>query len=502
MSNYFVGIDIGSSSVKIAVFDADTGRTIGSVTYPDKEQPISAPHPGWAEQNPEMWWENFTQGFRLLVQKFSVDTSRIEALGISYQMHGLVLVDQSGDVLRPSIIWCDSRAVDIGEQAFADMGEERCLQRLLNSPGNFTASKLAWVKQNEPEVYSRIHKFMLPGDYLVFRLTGSITTTTGGLSEGVFWDYQEMSPSTHVMDHFGFDASLVPELVDAIGMQGTVKSSVAANLGLRPGVQVTYRCGDQPNNAFSLGALHPGDVAATAGTSGVIYFVTDQPFADRLGRVNTFVHVNSSPEEPRNGVLVCVNGTGILYSWLRKLVSVGGDMNYTELNRLAASAPAGSDGLMWFPFGNGAERILGNRSVGSSLTHMDFNRHSASSLVRAGMEGIVYALRYGLDIVREGGMSVSKISAGHANMFLSPTFRAIFSNVTNTSVSIYSTDGAEGAARGAALGAGFHSTAEEALASLEIVERVEPDSSQVDVYEAAYEEWRGELELAGAPRSR
>ena len=490
----YLGIDVGSSSVKTAIFDADKGVCIGRATMPSTEQPIDAPHPGWAEQDPEMWWTNFLDGYSSLVKTNGIDTKRIAGIGISYQMHGLVLLDDTLRPLRKSIIWCDSRAVETGRRAFEAIGKHACLSALLNSPGNFTAAKLGWVKDHEARLFEQVKYFMLPGDYFATRLTGQPSTTLPGLSEGIFVDFRRRAVSDLLLSYFGFDPSLVAPLVPPIGDQGTISPAIATLLNLRDDVKILYRAGDQPNNAFSLNVIAPGDVAATAGTSGVIYAVTDEMAYDPESRINTFMHVTDTAEDRRNGILICVNGTGILYSWLRRLLSASGDLiSYERLNALAADAPPGADDLLLYPYGNGAERILGNRRPNASIENIDFNRHAPSHVTRAALEGIVYALNVGFEILRQLGVQPATIRAGNANLFLSETFRSIFANVTGTPVELFDTDGSEGAARGAALGGGFYSSPEEAFQSLTRITRIDPDPESVEAYGARFASWSQQM---------
>lgn len=490
----FIGIDIGSSSVKTSLFDAKTGFSLGRMAYPKSEQTILAPKPGWAEQDPEMWWNHFKKGFQELVQTHKVNTKEILGIGISYQMHGLVLVDKDQKVLRHAIIWCDSRAVEIGKKAFKEIGEEACLHSLLNSPGNFTASKLRWVQENEPHIYSRIAKFMLPGDFIAMKLSGEINTTETGLSEGVLWDFEAQELSKTLLNQYEISADLVPHLVPAIGFQSTISAEIAKELGLSQNVKITYRAGDQPNNAFSLNVLKNGEIAATAGTSGVIYAVTDKNVYDLKSRINTFKHVNCNKSDKRNGVLICVNGTGILFSWLKRLIySEANHDAYSAMNTLATQVSAGSEGLLFYPFGNGAERVLENRVLNASIQNLDFLRHDKSHLIRAGMEGIAFALNLGFDILKSNKVELNTIRAGNSNLFLSKTFRSIFANVTDSSIEIFDTDGADGAARGAALGAGFYQTAEEAFVSLKKVDRIDPEPELVNRYKEVYQNWKSNI---------
>ena len=487
---YLLGFDLGSSSIKASLIDAATGKPVGSAASPKNELAIDSPRPGWAEQDPAVWWENVTAAAAELKAATGKSFDAVKGIGISYQMHGLVLLDDAGKVLRPSIIWCDSRAVQIGEKAFRGIGESTCLARLLNSPGNFTASKLAWVKENEPGIFSRARCMLLPGDWLAFRMTGVKATTPSGLSEGILWDFSQGGRADIVLDWFGIPRELIPPTVETFSPQGVLTAEAAAALGLPKGTPVCYRAGDQPNNAFSLNVLDPGEAAATAGTSGVVYGIIDAPRHDPESRVNAFVHVNHTPRSPRYGVLMCVNGTGILYSWLRKLlVGETGRVPYDELNRVAAQAPVGSDGLLVFPYGNGAERTLGNRNPGASVLCLDFNRHGIPHLLRAGQEGIVYALVNGLSIMKGIGLTAGTIRAGHANMFLSPLFREAFATVSGARVEMFETDGAQGAARGAGIGAGVYRGTREAFASLRPVQTAEPDRGKSAAYAEAYGRW-------------
>ena len=485
---YLLGYDIGSSSVKASLVDAGTGKCVASAFYPKKEAEIIALRPGWAEQHPEMWWENLRTATGAVLAESGVAAQDIAAIGISYQMHGLVCVDKDQRVLRPAIIWCDSRAVPYGDRAFHTLGEERCLAHLLNSPGNFTASKLAWIKENEPEVYARIDKVMLPGDYIAMKLTGEVCTTVSGLSEGMFWDFQENGVARFLLEHYGFDASLLAPVRPTFAEQGRTSASAAAELGLRPGIPVTYRAGDQPNNALSLNVFEPGEIASTAGTSGVVYGVNGAVRYDPLSRVNTFAHVNHTDTQTRLGVLLCINGTGILNSWMKHTVAPEG-LSYAAMNDLAAQAPIGAGGVSVLPFGNGAERMLQNREAGCSVHGVNFNVHDRSHLLRAAQEGIVFSFKYGIDIMQGMGMDVRKIHAGHANMFLSPLFRHTLAGVTGATIELYDTDGAVGAAKGAGMGAGIYKDHREAFATLDRLAVIEPVQADVPAYEEAYRRW-------------
>ncbi|RZK24675.1 MAG: carbohydrate kinase [Hymenobacter sp.] len=483
---YLLGYDIGSSSIKASLLDIDTGRCVAAATTPTTEMGMEVPQAGWAEQRPERWWQEIINATQKLQATYGFDATLLAAIGITYQMHGLVLVDKDGHVLRPAIIWCDSRAVKFGNQAFKELGEEYCLENFLNSPGNFTASKLKWVRENEPEIYAQIHKIQLPGDYIAYKLTGELQTTVSGLSEGVFWNFKKQAIAQELLDYYGISAELLPEVVDTFAVQGRLTAEAAQTLGLAAGTPISYRAGDQPNNAFSLNVLNAGEVAATAGTSGVVYGINETLSADSRSRVNSFVHVNSTREQPKNGVLMCLNGTGILNSWLRRLV---GDLPYDQLNQLAAQAPVGAAGLSFLPFGNGAERILENRPAAASLHGVQFNVHGREHVIRAAQEGIVYALNYGMDIMRASGVQVQRVRAGHANMFLSPVFREAFVNAGNLTLELYDTDAAQGAARGAGIGAGVYASPAEAFGGLALISTTDPTPTLREQYQAAYSNW-------------
>ena len=485
---YLLGYDIGSSSVKASLVNAESGKSVASAFYPKTEAEIIAVQPGWAEQKPEMWWANLKLATQDVMDASSIRKEDIAAIGISYQMHGLVCVDKNQQVLRPAIIWCDSRAVPYGEKAFHSLGEERCLSHLLNSPGNFTASKLAWVKENEPEIYARIDKIMLPGDYIAMKLTGEICTTVSGLSEGMFWDFKNNEVAKFLMEYYGFDSSLIAAIKPTFSEQGRVTTFAAAELGLKEGTPVTYRAGDQPNNALSLNVFNPGEIASTAGTSGVVYGVNGAVNYDPQSRVNTFAHVNHTAEQTRLGVLLCINGTGILNSWVKRTVVPAG-VSYAEMNELAAQAPIGSGGISILPFGNGAERMLQNRETGCSINGINFNLHTRNHIIRAAQEGIVFSFKYGIDIMEGMGMDVRKIHAGHANMFLSPIFRDTLAGVTGATIELYDTDGSVGAAKGAGIGAGIYKDHNEAFATLDKLAVIEPNLTNKAAYEDAYQRW-------------
>ncbi len=489
---YALGIDVGSSSVKVAILEISNGRSIASAHYPSEEMTIMAPEPGFAEQDPELWWDSFKKAFAMALKIAGKSAADISCIGISYQMHGLVVVDKAKKVLRPSIIWCDSRAVSLGEQAGKHLGESYCTNNLLNSPGNFTAAKLKWVKENQPAIYGQVDKWMLPGDYIAMKLSDEINSTASGLSEGIFWDFKEKKVADKLLSELGIESEKMPDLVPTFGVQNTVSAEMESTLGLKKGTPISYRAGDQPNNALSLNVLNPGEVAATAGTSGVIYAVTDKNAGDRLSRVNTFLHVNHSDSKPRNGVLLCINGTGILNSWLRK--NTGSGIDYETMNREASKIPIGADGLHFLPFGNGAERVLQNKLLGATLSGLDFNRHTTGHLYRAAQEGIVFALNYGFEVLQGLGISGKTIRAGRANMFLSPLFREAFVNTVDARLEFYKTDGAEGAARGAAFGAGYYASLEEAFSHLECIGSFEPDGKLQTSYKDQYQHWKKALE--------
>lgn len=489
MSNrYLLGFDVGSSSVKASLVNADTGKCVATAFYPEKEAPIMAVKAGWAEQDPQMWWDNAKLSLKKIMADAQVKGDDIKAIGISYQMHGLVCVDKNLQALRPSIIWCDSRAVPYGEKAFRDLGAEQCLGHLLNSPGNFTAAKLAWVKENEPDIYEKIYKVMLPGDYIAMRLSGVANTTVSGLSEGMLWDFKNNRVADFLTKYYGFDESIISDIVPTFSIQSEVSAEAAAETGLKAGTPITYRAGDQPNNALSLNVFNPGEIASTAGTSGVVYGVLGNVNYDKKSRVNTFAHVNHTDEQTRLGVLLCINGTGILNAWVHRNITP--EVGYAEMNDLAATVPIGSEGVTVIPFGNGAERVLENKEIGCSFNGVNFNKHNRAHLVRAAQEGIVFSFCYGMEIMQQMGMDIHKIHAGKANMFLSPLFRDTLAGVSGATIELYDTDGSVGAAKGAGIGTGIYKDNNEAFASLDKLQVIEPDEAHRAEYLAAYARWK------------
>ena len=489
MSNrYLLGFDVGSSSVKASLVNADTGKCVATAFYPEKEAPIMAVKAGWAEQDPQMWWDNAKLSLKKIMADAQVKGEDIKAIGISYQMHGLVCVDKNLQALRPSIIWCDSRAVPYGEKAFRDLGAEQCLGHLLNSPGNFTAAKLAWVKENEPDIYEKIYKVMLPGDYIAMRLSGVANTTVSGLSEGMLWDFKNNRVADFLTKYYGFDESIISDIVPTFSIQSEVSAEAAAETGLKAGTPITYRAGDQPNNALSLNVFNPGEIASTAGTSGVVYGVLGNVNYDKKSRVNTFAHVNHTEEQTRLGVLLCINGTGILNAWVHRNITP--EVGYAEMNDLAATVPIGSEGVTVIPFGNGAERVLENKEIGCSFNGVNFNKHNRAHLVRAAQEGIVFSFCYGMEIMQQMGMDIHKIHAGKANMFLSPLFRDTLAGVSGATIELYDTDGSVGAAKGAGIGAGIYKDNNESFASLDKLQVIEPDEAHRAGYLAAYARWK------------
>ena len=489
---YLLGFDIGSSSVKASLVDADNGQCVASAFYPEHEAPITAVKAGWAEQDPQMWWDNAKLSLKKIMADANVKGEDIKAVGISYQMHGLVCVDKDKNVVRPAIIWCDSRAVPYGERALAGLGEKFCLEHMLNSPGNFTAAKLAWVKENEPENYARIYKFMLPGDYIAMKLSGVINTTVSGLSEGILWDFKEQKVASELLKFYGIDESLVSDQVPTFSVQSEVSAEAAAETGLKEGTPISYRAGDQPNNALSLNVFNPGEIASTAGTSGVVYGVLGDVNYDPKSRVNTFAHVNYTKEQERLGVLLCINGTGILNAWVRRNIAPEG-ISYSEMNDIIDTVPIGSEGVSIIPFGNGAERVLENKEIGCSIHGLNFNKHNRAHIMRAAQEGIVFSFCYGMEIMQHMGMDIHKIHAGKANMFLSEMFRNTLAGVSGATIELYDTDGSVGAAKGAGMGCGIYKDHDEAFATLKKLAVIEPCEQDRDAYLSAYAAWKESL---------
>ncbi len=489
---YYIGFDLGSSSVKAALIESSTGKSVGITQYPETEMAIHAEKTGWAEQDPNLWWKNIGKVTRKLLEQTGVSSNQIKGIGIAYQMHGMVVVDKNQAVLRPSIIWCDSRAVEIGDATFQGVGEDKCVSNLLNSPGNFTLSKLKWVKENEPEIFEKVDKLLLPGDFIALKLTGEATTTISGLSEGIMWDFKQNKLADWLFDYMEISTDVIPTIVPTFSNQGTVTKKASEEIGLPEGIPVLYRAGDQPNNALSLNAFHPGEIAATGGTSGVVYAITDNTKTKESSRINNFAHVNYTVEQPRIGKLLCINGAGIQYSWMKQNVVASTD-SYNDMNNLAAEVPVGSEGLRILPFGNGAERMLNSKNTGASTFNLNFNKHNKAHLLRASLEGIAFSFVYGIDILKNDGVDLSAIRAGNDNLFRSEIFSNTIATLVDTDINIIDTTGAVGAARAAGVSTGAFKTFEEAFSDNEHVMTYHPLKDK-KAYVEAYELWKQDLE--------
>ena len=487
---FYIGFDIGSSSIKASLVSAKTAKAISVLQEPKDEMQITSNQADWAEQNPELWWQHICQVTKRLLEENNIKSDQVKGIGIAYQMHGLVAVDKKGKHVRNSIIWCDSRAVGLGESAFKEIGEEHCMNRVLNSPANFTASKLAWVKQNETGNYARIHKVMLPGDFIALKFSGDFTTTISGLSEGVLWDFKDSKPADIVLDHYNIDKDLLPNIVDTFGLQAKVSEEGAAESGLQKGTPILYRAGDQPNNALSLNVLHPGEVATTGGTSGVLYAVTDNIKATEGVKLNNFAHVNHSKDAPRIGKLLCINGAGIQYRWLKDTLNLS-THDYATMNNYASAVPIGADDLQLLPFGNGAERMFDNRTVGSHICNLNLNKHSQGHILRAALEGIAFSFVYGMEVLKKDNTTIALIRAGNDNLFRSKIFSETVATLIGHEIQIYNTTGAVGAARAAAEadGAFDFSTV---VSQNDYVGSFEPTKDK-DSYLTAYEKWKSVL---------
>jgi xylulokinase len=488
---YYIGLDIGSSSVKVALVNAQTGKQLVTLHEPAEEMVITAYQSDWAEQDPNMWWNYVCVATKRAIKEAKIDSSKITGIGISYQMHGLVIVDKDGNPLRNSIIWCDSRAIEIGNKAFEDLGEEKCATHLLNSPGNFTASKLKWVKENEPELFSKIHRYMLPGDYIAYKLTGVMNTTKNGLSEGILWDYKEDKVADWLLEYYGIDTVLTPELTENFTNQGEVNEIGANETGLPVGVPVVYRAGDQPNNALSLNIFKPGEVAATGGTSGVIYAVTDTLKSKESSRINNFAHVNYTKDNTNVGKLLCINGAGIQYRWLRDNLGID---SYEAMNVKASEIPVGSDGVVVIPFGNGAERMLNNKNIGTHISNLNLNAHTNAHLCRAALEGIAFSFVYGMDILKNDNARIDVIRAGNDNLFRSEIFSNTVATLIGHEIEIYNTTGSVGAARACGLTDGDFEKFGEGITKNDHVMTFMPLKNK-ESYVQAYLNWKKELEV-------
>jgi xylulokinase len=490
---YAIGYDIGSSSIKAALVDLNTRQPVKISQYPKVEMEIASPESGWAEQDPEIWWDNLVEATKELLKDQPSDIKNaVRGIGISYQMHGLVLLDEQLEVLRPSIIWCDSRAVATGDKALQELSPETCFAHLLNEPGNFTGSKFGWVYENEPDIYDRVRYLMLPGDYVAFRLTGQVYTTASGLSEGMLWDFVNDKSATFAFDAFGIRSEMIPPLKSSFSEQGGLQKDVADALGIPVGIPVCYRAGDQPNNAMSLGVLEPGEIAATGGTSGVVYAIADDLIKDPKSRINSFAHINHHADNPRIGVMLCINGAGSLYRWVHQTTATG--LSYNQMEKDASGIPVGADGLVMIPFGNGSERMLNNVQTGGQLVHIDLNRHSQAHVYRAALEGIAFAFVYGMEMMGELGVDIQKMKAGNDNLFQSEIFSVTISTLLGCEIELVKTTGAVGAAKAVAFTLGYVGDLKTAMSGTEIAGVIRPNQSIKENLLEAYHRWKIQLE--------
>lgn len=434
----FLGIDVGTSSVKVSIVGED-GVILASATAPaSSERAINSPNPNWAEQNPEDWWEDAQQAILNLPLEARL---QVEAIGIAYQMHGLVLVDSQFQPVRPSIIWCDGRNIQESQILAESLGLDALENRLLNKPGTLTLAKLAWVAEHEPETLAKAHTFGLPGDFIAYKLTGEWSTTKSGYSEMVGWDFGASIPFEEGFRKAGWKLPL-PEARPNLEEGAPIQKVIAEKLGLPPSARVTYRAGDQPNNAFGLGVLQQGETAISAGTSGVLYGIGDSSPGLHEG-INRFLHVNS-----QIGVLMCLNGVGSALAFARRTWFQ--NQSYEALSELASQANP-ENCPYFFPFGNGAERILSERAF-SGFTELDFNRHNLPELARSVFEGIAFAYRLGSEKMEKAGCLSKVVNGTESGLLKSSFFAQLLANELQVELILSEGDGSTAAARGAALG--------------------------------------------------
>jgi xylulokinase len=481
--SFVVGLDVSTTATKAILVDASgTVRGVGSASY-DYE----TPHPLWSEQDPHLWWQAAITALNQVLSDNNVTGTEIDAVGLTGQMHGSVLLDESGEVVRPAILWNDQRTGRECDEIREKVGAERLIQVTGNDAlTGFTAPKLLWVANNEPENWARVRHVLLPKDYVRYRLTGEYAVDVAGGSGTILFDLARRTWSPEILEALDIDPDLLPPTFEGPALTGTVSPDSATVTGLRPGTPVVAGGGDQSANAVGVGAVDSGVVALSLGTSGVVFATTDGPSIEARGRVHSFCH--AVPDRwHMMGVMLSAAGS---LRWFRDTFTPG--VSFDDLVADAAEVEAGSDGLFFLPYLTGERTPHPDPQARGAFVGLTV-RHDLRHLTRAVLEGVSFGLRDGLDLMEGAGLPAPTEIRASGGGTRSRLWRQILADVLRAEISTVATE--EGAAYGAALlaatGAGWFKTVEEACREAVTIHPSASPSSDVARYQEAHEIYRG-----------
>ena len=483
MTTKVLGIDVGTGGTRAVLLD-QAGRVLGAATA--EHAPMASPQLGWAEQDPRDWWRAARIAIRECLVKASAKANEVAAIGLSGQMHGLVMLDENGEVLRPALLWCDQRTEKECQGITERVGAKRLIELVANPAlTGFTLPKIWWVRAHEPQVWARARSLMLPKDYVRFKLTGARATDVADASGTLLFDVVNRRWSSEMLQASDLQPEILPQVFESPEITGRVSKDGAAASSLQEGTPVVAGGGDQAAGAVGMGIVEPGNVSATIGTSGVVFAATSRPVVEPQGRIHTFCHAIPG----RWHVMGVTQGAGLSLRWFRDQFCVGA--SYDELMKEAAAAPAGADGLLWTPY------LMGERTP-----HLDPNargalvgltaQHTRAHVIRAILEGVAFSLRDTFTIFRDLGVPVKSIRLGGGGA-RSPLWQQIQADVYGMRVDLIAAE--EGAAYGAALlagvGAGVWPSVETACeTSVHVAKQVEPIAKNVELMNRRYEEYR------------
>jgi xylulokinase len=480
---WFLGMDVGTGGTRAVIVDA-AGKLIAGAS--SEHEAFKTAHPGWAEQNPEDWWRAAQEAIRFALAAAPEPHQPIAAIGLTGQMHGAVLLDETGQVLRPSLIWCDTRTQPQCDWLTEKIGYERLIELTCNPAlPNFTLTKLLWVKQHEPEIFAKTRHILCPKDYVRYRLTGEFAIDVQEASGTLLLDVTHRRWSREVAAAAGIPESWLPTVYESPEVCARISETASGLTGLTARTSVVAGAGDQGAGAVGMGILQPGSVSATIGTSGVVFAATASPTKDPKGRLHTFCHAVPGLWH----VMGVTQGAGLSLRWVRDTFFPS--HNYDELTAAAAKVPSGSEGLEWAPY------LLGERTP-----HLDpevraafaciCSNHTAAHFVRAVLEGVAYSLKDTFTLFAELGIPVTAIRLGGGGA-RGPLWRKIQAGIYGQAVEVLTAEegGAFGSALMAGVGAGHWANLDQACdQAIEVAQRIEPDAADLAAYKTGYAKWR------------